>query len=210
MARGSNRGLNKKEKQQVKQMAVNAVKGTAESKYHHFQVTNEFPIDNTLNSVTNVRDLSLIVQGDNNEEREGLEVYGKNLYLNYTVRPAANTTANCTYRVMVISTDLASTTWVDSRPAFNDTYNPAFLARINKVLYDRVHNTRQYAASSANRPEQSEQIKINLHGMKMRYPSNSTAQATKNSIWLLLISNEASIDQPPFMVFDSRLRFVDP
>jgi len=158
-----------------------------------------------VTSTAQVIDLCEIIQGTNNDEREGKSIRLKSFFLRGSARAHSSATASA-LRVMLVK-DLRNNGTV---PAITDILqSESFVSPINladdigrwRVLMDRTYNM---SVQGPTRVSLLKYIKLNHH---VFYSGSSATSNNGGSIFLVLISNEST--NGVNININTRLRYID-
>lgn len=148
-----------------------------------------------------IQNLSVVSQGNNNQNRQGDVISPTSLKLRLTASIHASATAT-QLRVILFkskTTAITTVTQIINTAAIN-AFKAEDYRYISKILYDKV-----FQLDSVNRPEMFLHKYIKLGGI-MGYPG-STTTPNRNGVSILLISDEAA--NVPLVAYTSRLHFKD-
>lgn len=157
--------------------------------------------------------LTAITQGDNDEERIGLQVMLSGLKLNLTARPSTSATSATYLRVMVVVKKTPGTSITNSE-LFEDTTTGRMHYSIqewvhryaHKVLYDKVVDCSGGGPGDGTAGITRQLwVPIPKACQKLRFDNSGNPE--KNSLHLLIVSNQAT--NTPSVEFNRRLYFKD-
>lgn len=152
-----------------------------------------------------VSSLCNVPQGDGGEARDGRSVKCTSIQLRagYALNGAASATSVRTILVVDMQnqgTDPNVTDILDTASTVSNLNIASFPGRF-KVIYDR---TSTISVTGAQRTEFKHYKKLNFH---LKFEGAAGSTVTKNPLYLLLISNEAT--NTPSVNVHTRLRFLD-
>ncbi len=179
------------------------VKGLVNSELH----SSDFTLNTTVTTTPTVSHLTDVAIGDDFTQRTGRKIRLKSIQIRGDIELNAVAT-NSTFRMIVfkdtmnIGTPPTASQIVANTDALRNP-EPNFLNRF-KILMDRTIQLNQKV--DANLPK----VTFNWYrklDLPVTYTGTASTDEGKNSLWLLLVSDEAS--NAPDLDFTSRIRFRD-
>ncbi len=153
-----------------------------------------------------VAELTAVAQGDDRNQRDGLQVYAKTLQFKYMISNAD--TSNWT-RVLVFRWHATTTPTIDDLIENTASAEMSLVSPYQaepdtryEILYDKMHKT--VAASSNLQVLAKKTLKLNY---KIRY-SGGAAGDGYEGIYLIAYSDSTAVTDPP-MYLATRFRYTD-
>ena len=204
--------LSRMQARQVASIAKRAIVNEAEAK--HLDGHQAFVEINFAGSTT--YDLSVIAQGDGENERVGNDIKPKYLALRYQVKAQQGTVQNDTeVRVLLFQ-------WHPNSAQAGDPSTGVMLENGNNPFaYYKTNQTKQFTilhdgkyVVNAERASPSWLYlqDVTIPGQKMRkiHYNDATTTTGENHIYLMFIHNYGGVDvEPPEIAYDCRLRYTD-
>lgn len=184
-----------------------AIKRTTEKKHHDVTISDNYGNDATINN------LCLVPQSDTSGGMDGLTIFGKTLWVNYSVQWKITATQETSCRT-IIFVDKRSNGAVptiaelmEANPGVDSLYNNVNEGSRFIVLYDKLHHNA--FPDSTTSISKSHHVRLNVN-RKMRFlNSGETATALgENMIYVIFIADTTSADaDTPTVTGNARLYF---
>lgn len=159
----------------------------------------------SVSSAGTVIPLSNIAQGDDDGERDGRSIKGVNLSLKAYLTHNSSGLAEQIVRVMIV-TDRAPQ---GTAPAVTDVLASANVIAHRNLAYAKQIHVLHDSLLTVNESDDYKMFnRFIKRNMKIDYTGTAAAHYGDGNLFLVLVSNEASVNYPDF-IYNFRLRYVD-